>query len=637
MKVLSRDQLQVLRTCALLHDIGKPECWANERPWRDHIHWTYKIVRECLGEEYALISMRHHSGLSYPSEYHPKTEIEKIICLADNFSSGADRREQPEHGAPYPKPPISLSHVLSDGSVVRERFDAAKLTCFSSVLRKKLKEVCASFVEDPKETYFKIFNVLKNSDLQKIPADTRKPVNDVSLWDHLKLTAAFATCIWMDGYKGDDYRKYDFALLSGDADRISSYINVSRRLPDLNARSEKIKRATKAVADFLADMLGPECVIFAAGGSFLALSPMGKADHALRKAKEVFESGTQGQVTITVSHVIANGEEIRRNFGEVWERAQREMRVKKSERGVPIPDPIEENADVCDVCHSRPWVYEDKLKMLRFDAMVRPERLCEVCWQLRREGKGVELDVLKGETNFVALIKADGDNMGRVLRGDKLRDLKKANTPSRLSALSDLINVTCEEKLKSVVEKYGGRCLYAGGDDVSAFVPGEKSLQAAKAIASTFRNEMAGQCTMSVGIAIFRYDLPVYVGLEASDYLLKRAKEDGKNKVAYAVIGGSGLTMSELEKQVKPRTWNELDELLSIVRFMRESGVAFSQIRKVAEFSFRQPDKAEVLIKYLMGRKVLRWEDGERFLNYLGKGLLFEAFLMYNLFKGTEL
>ena len=635
--MLSGDQLQVLRTCALLHDIGKPECWANKRPWRDHIQWTYKIVKECLGERYALISMRHHSGLSYPSEYHPQTEIEKIICLADNFSSGADRRERPEHGFRYPKLPIRLSHVLSDGSVIREKFDAAELAYVSSVLREKLKKVCVSFAEDPRKTYFKIFNVLENSDLRKIPADTRKPVNDVSLWDHLKLTAAFATCIWMDGYKGDDYRRYDFALLSGDADRISSYINVSRRLPDLNARSERIKKATKDVADCLADMLGPECVIYAAGGSFLALSPKSKADNVLGRVKEVFESTTQGQVTITVSHVIANGEEIRQNFGEVWRRAQRKMRVKKSERGVPIPDPVEEDKDVCDVCHSRPWVYEDKLKMLRFDATVRPERLCEVCWQLRREGKGVELNALKGETNFVALIKADGDNMGRVLGGDRLRELKKANTPSRLSALSDLINVTCEEKLGNVVEKYGGRCLYAGGDDVSAFVPGEKSLQAAKAIASTFRNEMAGQCTMSVGIAIFRYDLPVYVGLEASDYLLKRVKEEGKNGVAYAVIGGSGLTMSELKKTVKPRTWDEVDELLSIIRFMRESGVASSQIRKVAELSFRQPDKADVLIKYLMGRKVLRWEDGERFLDYLGKGLLFEAFLMYNLFKGTEL
>ncbi|MGC9346480.1 MAG: hypothetical protein ACP5ER_06810, partial [Candidatus Bathyarchaeales archaeon] len=319
-------------------------------------------------------------------------------------------------------------------------------------MRQKLKGIGVSFAERPRETYLKIFDMLKASDLRWIPADTRKPINDVSLWNHLKLTAAFATCIWMDGYKGDNYRKYDFALLSGDADRILGYVNVSRRLPDLNARSERIKRATKDAADLLANMLGPECVIFAAGGSFLALSPKGKAMDVLAKVKEAFESSTQGQVTITVSHVIANGEEIMGDFGRVWEKAQREMRAKKGKREVLIPNPVEEGVEACDVCRSRPWVYEDKLKMLRFDATARPERLCEICWQLRREGRGIELDALKKETNFVALIKADGDDMGKVLRGDKFRELKKANTPSRLSTLSDLINMTCEDKLENAVK-----------------------------------------------------------------------------------------------------------------------------------------------------------------------------------------
>lgn len=631
---LSREELEFLRLCALLHDIGKLECWANRRPWSDHVNWTYKIVKECLGEALALTSMRHHAGLSYSKEYHPQTDLEHIICLADNFSSGADRREEPERGAPHPKPPVSLTHVLSDGSIIRSSFDAVKLAYVSNVLRQKIKEIGVSFNEHPKESYFKIFKLLENSELRKIPADTRKPINDVSLWNHLKLTAAFATCIWMNGYKGDDYRRYEFALLSGDADRISSYINMSRRLPDLNARSEKIKEATKTAADLISDIIGPECVVFAAGGSFLALSPKDVAINVLEKAKEAFENITQGEVTITVSHIVANGEEIMQDFGLVWEKAQREMYVKKGERKVPVPEPIEEAAEVCDVCHSRPWVHEDKLRMLRFDAITRPERLCEICWQLRVRGKGIGLDSLKKATNFVALIKADGDDIGKVLRGEKFKELKKANTPSRLSTLSDLIHGTCERELEDVVKEHGGRCLYAGGDDVLAFVPGEKALKAAKDIANRFRREMGKQCSMSVGVAVFRYDLPVYVSLEAAGYLMDKAKGEGKNRVAYAVIGGSGVTVSELEKNVKPRTWNELNELLEMVKFMGESDVASSQVRKVAELASKAPEEAEIFIKYLMGRQVISWRDGEKFLNYLNSGLLSEAFLVYNLFKG---
>jgi len=626
-------QLQTLRICALLHDIGKLECWANRRPWLEHIPCTYETVKASLGEEHAVTSMRHHAGLSYPVEYNPQTELEKIICLANNFAAGAFRREELENGAPYPKP-ISFSHVLSDGSVVRRSFAEEELAEASKVLQKKIKEAGVSIAERPLEAYLEIFDLLASSELREMPSGTRRSLNDVSLWNHLKLTAAFATCIWMDGgYRGDAYDNYNFAILSGDADRISSYINVSRRLPDLNARSEKIKKATDKAAGFLAEMLGPECVIFAAGGSFLALSPAGKAMDVILKVKEEFETFTERQVTITVNSVVVNGEEIMKDFGKVWERAQLGMHVKKGEREVSLPAGVEEGADVCDVCHLNPWVFEDKCKILPIDAAPRPERLCENCLRLRGEGKGVELDALKDKTNFVALLKADGDDMGKALGGEKFKEFGKVNTASRLSTLSDLINLTCESKLKAIVQAFGGETVFAGGDDVLAFVPGEKALKAAEALASCFRDEMAGKCSMSVGVAIFRYDLPVYVGLEAAERLLKKAKKDGKDKVAYLVIGGSGVTFSELEK-VKPRKWEELKRLLSIVEFMGKSGAAASQIRSIAKLAKKDCEEAELFIKYLMGRKIISWEEGEKFLDYLGTGLLSDAFVIYNLFRG---
>ena len=628
--------LQTLRICALLHDIGKPECWANKKSWSDHVNWTYKIVKASLGEDYAFPCMRHHEGISYPAECHPQTELEKVICLADNFASGADRREEPQRGAPHPNPPIVLTHVLSGGDVAISSFDEAKLAYTSKVLQQKIKDLSADISGGSLKVYLRIFNLLEHSELREMPADTRKPINDVSLWNHLKLTTAFATCIWIDGgYKGDAYGKYNFAVLSGDADKITGYVNVSRRLPDLNARSEKIKNATIKAADLLAEMLGPECIIFAAGGSFLALSPTAKAKNVLSEVKKEFERFTDGDVTMTVNSVVADGEEIMDSFEKVWERAQYEMRVKKDEREAQLASLVEEGTDVCDVCHARPWISEDKSKILPIDAAPRAERLCEKCLRLRVEGKGVELDALKDKTNFVALIKADGDDVGKVLRGDRFKKFGKANTPSRLSTLSDLIHLTCESKLTGIVQKYGGRTVFAGGDDVLAFVPGEKALNAAAALASYFRNEMAGECSMSVGIAIFHYDLPVYVGLESVNNLLKKAKEEKKNRVAYAIIGGSGVTSNELD-QVKPRKWEELNVLLNVVEFMTKSETAASQIRRVAKLAKRDSDMADVLIKCLMGRKVISWEEGEKFLNYLKTGLLSDAFVIYNLLKGMR-
>jgi len=567
---LSED-LNILRVCALLHDIGKPECWANEKSWSQHIHYTYKFVKSCLGEKLALHAMRHHTGRWYSPSDYPQDSFERIIALADNLASGADRPEETIPEGPKPRFPIGLTHVLSGGNIIRSSFDKAHLAFISRGLVNNLKKPCSEFSEDPKKAYFKIFEIMQDSDLKLIPADTRRPVNDVSLWDHLKLTAALSTCILLGGgYIGDDPRKYSFALISGDADKISRFINVSSRLPDLYARSDIIKKATANVVNAISDVLGPECILYAAGGSFLALSPIRFMDKALKKAKEEFENSTKGRVTLTTSHVQTNGDEIRKKFGEVWQRAQRNMRIRKSERMIIPTFSVDEGVNVCDICLSEPWRFEDQTKILKIDASPRPERLCDFCWELReygRRAKHIEIDKLGENSGYVGLLKADGDDMGAILSGRKFKHFNKANTPSRLSTLSDIIHTTCEREFEKVISDYNGEIVYSGGDDLLALLPGENSLEAAKKVNLKFREAMAKQCTLSAGVAIFHYSLPIYAALEVGSYLLGKVKENGKNRVAFAVIGGTGITESELKK-VETRRWEELEIILEIADFM---------------------------------------------------------------------
>lgn len=194
--------LDVLRASALLHDIGKLECWAERRPWKDHVYFTYKFVRECLGEEVAEHAMRHHSSPYYSEDYWPRDRLDEIICLADNIASGADRAEETVRGAPRPSSPIELSHVLSSESV-RNRLNVADLAYIYQEKLGILGDIGKGFSENPRETYFKIYCALdKRSRLRWVPADTRSPVNDVSLWNHMKLTAALATCIYLEGWRG---------------------------------------------------------------------------------------------------------------------------------------------------------------------------------------------------------------------------------------------------------------------------------------------------------------------------------------------------------------------------------------------------------------------------------------------------
>ena len=628
-------ELNVVRTCAILHDVGKPECWANGKPWSQHIHWTYKIVKESLGEDLAFIAMRHHSGRSYSPEHFPQTELEKIICLADNLASGADRPEEPRRGTRRPEPPVHLTHVLSDGRKIVKEVNAAELAYAAEEIKKNLSEIGKDFDKDPANAYLRIYNFLENyAFLHSIPADTRAPINDVSLWEHLKLTAAFATCIWLNGgYRGDDAERYMFCLLSGDADKVSQYIGMSSRLPDLDARSARIRRATMEAGSSVRKMLGPECLIYAGGGGFLALCPEKKAESVANIAKEAFEKATDGEVTITVSLVATDGNKARRDFGGFWNTAMQQLRISKLRRPISMRGPMEE-ANVCDVCHLRPATKEDPLKVLPIDASPRPEVLCDICWQLRQEGTGASLDQIRAKTDFVAVLRADGDSVGEVLGGKRFEKIKKTTTPSRLSAVSRLIHDVCEGNLKRTIEDFEGECLFAGGDDVLAVLAGERALEASMKLASIFKERMAGECTMSAGVAIFHSKLPIYVGLDAAQTLISMAKgREGKNSVAFAVIGGAGLTPDKLEKTVQPYGWSELEKMLEIAEFLQESGLPTSQIRRISRAAKEDPEEAEIWIWYLMGREIIPWSRGNELISYLKSRLLSDAFTIYNTFR----
>lgn len=644
------EKLYELKTCSLLHDIGKLECWAKGRAYTEHAQYSYALVNESLGEACASTCMRHHTEPSFPKEYNPQTEEEKIIWLANIFSSVGDAGKGHALGLSPCKPPFYLTHVLSKGESIGPRVDSAILEATAREIAGQLRGLKSVFESDFKKGYLDLFQRLAYSRLRNIPADPRIGMNDVSLWDHLKLTAAFATCTFLDGgYRSDDVDSYEFALISGDADKISRYVNTSSRLPDLNARSLRIQLATEKAGACIADLLGPECLIFAGGGGVLALSPVSRADTVSKAVAVSFEKATDQLVTMTANWLKSSGSHIRKNFGGVWKEAQWQMRLKKSERLIGQVESLSDELKACDVCHVRSAAHPDKEKMLPYDASPRPEELCEFCWKLRQEGHGLSLDRFKddseeqGKRGLIAILRADGDGVGKVLSGDGFDIFAKTASPARLSAISRHIHDICENKLGAVVTVYGGRCLIAGGDDILAIVPGEASLETARSIASEFRKAMAGACTMSAGIAVFHSKLPIYTGLEVAETLLRKAKENpSKDSVAFAIIGGIGYTPEEIMRVRKsvshgPWKWSEMEEILKLSKVMAEETVASTGIRNIAETAIKNPLLAEALIKNLMAKggrgRGLEWSVGERFLSGLRSGILLDAFTVYNAFK----
>jgi len=638
-------ELDLLRLCALLHDIGKPLCWAKRKRWSDHIHYAYDLIAPHLGEEIALTAMRHHVGTNYPVKYRPKTDVEWVIHMADEISSGADRPERPLKGPPIPSPPIRLTHILSDGSKVRREIDEAELAYAS----REVEEVLAKAGEaDPAECYMKVYEYLggDQSRLRFIPADTRTPVNDVSLWDHLKLTAALAVCIWIGGgYKSERPEDYSFALLSGDADKVSRFINASSRLPDLRAGSQMVERATKAAVGVIKDALGPECIIFSGGGGFLAVAPTSRADEILREAKDKFEAVTNGELTITVNSIVVDGAEMKMRFGDVWRDAMVKIRLKKlSAPSSPARIMVDEGVPLCDNCGVRPAKHPTR-KILPYDAAPRYEMLCDVCYHRRvsREGRGVELEKIADERGLVAVIKADGDNLGRVLDGTKIKEFKKTVTPSRLSAISRMIDRVCKIELRSVVGKYGGECIYSGGDDLLAVLPGCRAFDCAVELSSAFNREMAGKLTLSAGVAVFDKKFPIYVALEAVSQLIENAKcQPEKSSIDFEVISATEVTPDDINYKRRlyykerglsdrPYKWDRFMELLRFSKSLGTGVIPSAQLNMIVSIiKMEGSDAAQDYVKYQMGRGLIPWRLGEKLLEYLKSGFFLDAFTVYN-------
>ena len=122
-----------------------------------------------------------------------------------------------------------------------------------------------------------------------IPANTQEEVPDVSLFDHLRTTAAIAACLYkyhpVPGSITPDVLNNatgpEFLLVGGDASGIQSYIfevahgrggSVARRL---RARSLHVQAIVESVADRLLERLDlpPVNRLIASGGKFYLLAP----------------------------------------------------------------------------------------------------------------------------------------------------------------------------------------------------------------------------------------------------------------------------------------------------------------------------------------------------------------------------
>jgi len=173
---------------------------------------------------------------------------------------------------------------------------------------------------------------------------------------------------------------------------------------------------------------------------------------------------------------------------------------------------------------------------------------------------------------YYALLAADGDNMGKTI-DNQLKADDHRNLSITLSEFAGSI--------KNIVETYQGIQIYAGGDDILAYLPLHNVIDCGHELRNKFVQQMRSYSfiddkgteifpTLSMGIVIAHHLTPLSDVLELARNAEKKAKQiPGKNALAITLSKRSGSDRTIAGK------WDEMDTRLKlIIKFIRLNAIS---------------------------------------------------------------
>jgi len=237
---------------ALLHDIGKFVQRAQPNPQiHNHSYWGAEWFDSILQEKLSIVdSVDTDIIRSAISNHH---NYEKYISLADAISAGMDRIELnlEEKGDPFSERLISIFSRIAISSVerqdmyhkldymnehgIQEAFPVPERHCsskeYAALFEKFNCEIKnLNFAGMEPESIINSFMFLLWKYTWCIPSAAYKHEPDISLFDHMKTTAAAAACLYDYAHGHSEHpvnlESFSFRLIGGD---ISETVGKNRK------------------------------------------------------------------------------------------------------------------------------------------------------------------------------------------------------------------------------------------------------------------------------------------------------------------------------------------------------------------------------------------------------------------------
>ncbi len=307
---------ELLAKSALIHDIGK-HCRRAGIGQETHSKEGVKFLRTYIGDvaqaSKLLQAVQYHHANALKQAKLDASDDVYLIYESDNIAAGIDRREDEEEkqkGFSAEEPLRSVFDKFgSNDTAGKHSFLLRGLGQDEKInypLGQKIKATAADYRKllQELESNLKRKNLMDMSVNELlhilegiwsyVPASTnQEEVNDISLYDHSKMTAAVALCLkewfaeqditdyrtWCFGSRNQELREKElFLLITGDLSGIQDFIYTipsAGALKGLRGRSFYLELLIEHIADELLEQCGiNRCnLIYTGGGHFYILAP----------------------------------------------------------------------------------------------------------------------------------------------------------------------------------------------------------------------------------------------------------------------------------------------------------------------------------------------------------------------------
>ncbi len=369
---------ECLQLAALLHDIGKfRQRKIAQRPYGTHGNHGWEFVTKdfkgffySCGDELGDAILHHHQTRN-------TKEIEKQVILADWLSAKERETEEREREQPSHTPLVSIMSRLKGGAPKDLRYNLSSLeinregifptaegaqanpemyTHLWEEFTQELQRLAGERAYQSAD--FHTLVALLHKYTVRMPAATpwegqpERTIPDVSLYDHLRTTAAIAACIYhevlpdeLNGYLHHHRERPLCALIKGDISGIQNFLyqipseGASR---ELRGRSFYLQLLTEAIAFWMLRKFNLPItnLILASGGHFYLLAPYTRAKEELDALRaEITEKLWrlhQDDLSIILAGVSITARNLE-DFSKKWGIVTKEVDSRKQKKWSELP------------------------------------------------------------------------------------------------------------------------------------------------------------------------------------------------------------------------------------------------------------------------------------------------------------